>query len=574
MKYALRLLASLGCSALVVGLLVSIASHLGAGDTASDILAALRSASAAPVAAYAFCQLVQALARAQRARVLLRASLGPGARVPGPGRMLLVTFVRGACADMLPARLGELSYVAMLNRGCAVPAADCLSSLSIGLLFDFLALLAVLAAAIPAAAQGLSLLGSALALAAICAVGLVGLFFILPAAAAWRWERFKPLRWRPGARLLRLVRDVAAAVVAVRRGRVAGRVVLLSLAVRAAKYAGLYVLFLAATRPLWPELSGAPVPAVLVALVAAEGAASLPVPTFLSFGSYEAGGLAALTALGFPMGASLAAMTAMHVLSQIVDYALGGLSFLLFTWTEAPGGSPAAQPRSARARVLLAAAVAAACGAALLFAAFQWRAAAKRGRLSAPPKGEAVEPTAEQSAAREAALAAFGGEIVWSSNRSGTHDLWLWEAGAAEPRRLTRSGFTDTYPRFSPDGSKIAFSRSREPWVSQRNFDKWDTWLLDRATGEERLVATNACQACWAGGDALLFVRGDGTGRPGGTRLVGLSLAPGASAGGHEQDAEDYEIFLWDSSDANAPPVRLTFHTGNDCWPDVSAPGR
>ena len=705
MKILARLVVSAACSVLVLGLLLSLAGSLGADVSPSDVVAALRSAIPALVAAYALCQLVQALARAQRARVLLRASLPAGTRVPGLFRMLLVTFVRGACADMLPARIGELSYVAMLNRGCAVPAADCLSSLSIGLLFDFLALLAVLAVAIPAAAQGLSLVGSMLMLAAICAVGVALLFFALPVLAEWRWERFALFRWRPVAALVKLARDVAAAVVAVRRGRVAGRVLALSLAVRAAKYAGLYVLFVAVTRPLWPALSRASVPAVLVALIAAEGAASLPVPTFLSFGSYEAGGLAALTALGFPAGDSLVAMTAMHLLSQVVDYSLGGLAFLVFSWC-APG-APEKPDRKAKPiqhsafsiqhflplvlSILF-------LFLSLLFAARQARAIQKRGRLTAPPKGEAVEPTAAQAAARDAMLRAFGGRIVWSSNRSGSHDIWILDGPGAQPRRLTRSSFTDTYPRFSPDGTKVAFSRSAEPWVSQRNFDKWDTWVLDLATGEERLVATNAYQACWCDTNALVFVRAGGTqlvraatggekeeillesGVPplgdgdlvtlpdaqpnaapsgdrvpflflltlrgkhrataefvpgtgfrdvsgqllsdiaGGCQMVwrgdgiawidhpgrmknaiytmagrghstaevllddpgawsheyfprftaaGRWLVYGASTGGHEQDSEDYEIFLWDTADTNAPPARLTFHTGNDCWPDI-----
>ncbi len=705
MKTLTRLAVSAACSVLVLGMLLSLAGSLGADVSPSDVVAALRSAVAALVGVYALCQLVQALARAQRARVLLRASLPPEAPVPGLFRMLLVTFVRGACADMLPARIGELSYVAMLNRGCAVPAADCLSSLSIGLLFDFLALLAVLAVAVPAAAQGLSLVGSMVVLAAVCAVGVALLFFALPVAAAWRWERFALFRWRPVAALVKLARDVAAAVVAVRRGRVAGRVLALSLAVRAAKYAGLYVLFVAVTRPLWPALSRASVPAVLVALIAAEGAASLPVPTFLSFGSYEAGGLAALTALGFPAGDSLVAMTAMHLLSQVVDYSLGGLAFLVFSWG-APG-APEKPDRKAKPIQHSAFSIQHFLPLvlsiiflflSLLFAARQARAIQKRGRLTAPPRGEAVEPTPAEAAARDAMLRAFGGRIVWSSNRSGSHDIWILDGPGAQPRRLTRSTFTDTYPRFSPDGTMVAFSRSTEPWVSQRNFDKWDTWVLDLATGEERLVATNAYQACWCDTNALVFVRAGGTqlvraatggekeeillesGVPplgdgdlvtlpdaqpnaapsgdrvpflflltlrgkhrataefvpgtgfrdvsgqllsdiaGGCQMVwrgdgiawidhpgrmknaiytmagrghspaevllddpgawsheyfprftadGRWLVYGASTGKHEQDSADYEIFLWDTADTNAPPARLTFHTGNDCWPDI-----
>ena len=702
MKTLTRLVVSAACSVLVLGLLLSLAGSLGADASPGDVLAALRSALPALVAAYTLCQLLQALARAQRARVLLRASLPAGTKTPGLFHMLLVTFVRGACADMLPARLGELSYVAMLNRGCSVPAGDCLSSLSVGLLFDFLALLAVLAVSIPAAAQGLTLVGSMLMLAAICAVGVALLFFALPVAAGWRWERLVPFRWRPGAWLLRLARDVAAAVVAVRRGRVAGRVLALSLAVRAAKYAGLYALFVAVTRPLWPALSNAPVSAVLVALIAAEGAASLPVPTFMSFGSYEAGGLAALTALGFPAGDSLVAMMAMHLMSQAIDYALGGLAFLVFSWAAKPGAKAGAAPDTGALRpprrgawLRLAAAVAF-LFASLLFAAWQARAIKKRGRLTPPPKGEAVRPTAAETAARDAMMRAFGGKIVWSSNRSGSHDLWILDGPGALPRRLTRSGFTDTYPRFSPDGTKVCFSRSREPWVSQRNFIKWDTRILDLATGAERLVATNACHACWAGTNELVFVRDGGTrlvaidlgtgaeetvlesgvpplddgvivsvpdfqasdpnfaltlrgrhratahyspvdaalggvpplrDKAGGCQMVwrkdqsgintsdtpvwidhpgrlknaiytfdehvkgpvvlldaeepwsheyfprftegGRWLVYGASTGGHEQDSADYEIFLWDTADTNTPPARLTFHTGNDCWPDI-----
>ena len=718
MKNFVRLVVSAAVSVFLVGLLLRLAASLGAEVSPAAVIGAMRAALPALVGAYVVCQFAQAALRAQRARVLLRASMPVGSAVPGPVRTTLVTLVRGACADMLPARVGELSYVAMLNRGCAVPAADCLSSLAIGLLLDFFALLAVLAVAVPAAAQGLSLAGAAVMLAGVCAVGSAGLFGILPAVASWRWERVFLFRWRPFAALLRLARDVAGSVTKVRRGRVTLPALLLSLAVRAAKYAGLYCLFLAVTRPAadWTALSRAPVAAVLVALIAAEGAASLPVPTFLSFGAYEAGGSLALVALGFPAGASLTVMLAMHLLSQIVDYSLGGLAFLAFSWTSPrakAGGAdvpPEKEEPRRRGSLLPAVLALALLALALLFAAWQYRAIVKQGRLTPPDAGAEAAETPSETAARDAALRAMGGKVVWSSNRSGSHDLWILDGPGAAPRRLTDSGFTDTYPRFSPDGTKVCFSRSREPWVSQRNFDKWDTWVLDLATGEERLVATNAYQASWCAAspygsvatDGLCFVR-DGSGGINGARRLfflpspgasgpgaeeelaldgaqgayvtlpdarafgaadlelcltlrgphratalaaaglyetgpyhvkdvaggcqmvfrgprgavawidhpgrmknaiyardadpgaapyvlldapepwsheyfprftadGRWLVFGASTGGHEQDSEDYEIFLYDTAAPAAPPVRLTFHTGNDCWPDVWAP--
>jgi hypothetical protein len=45
----------------------------------------------------------------------------------------------------------------------------------------------------------------------------------------------------------------------------------------------------------------------------------------------------------------------------------------------------------------------------------------------------------------------------------------------------------------------------------------------------------------------------------------------GASRGSdqHEHDTEDYEIFLWKLGSDSGEATRLTFHSGNDNWPDV-----
>ena len=37
----------------------------------------------------------------------------------------------------------------------------------------------------------------------------------------------------------------------------------------------------------------------------------------------------------------------------------------------------------------------------------------------------------------------------------------------------------------------------------------------------------------------------------------------------HEHDTQDYEIFLWRVDSHANTATRLTFHTGNDNWPDV-----
>ena len=50
---------------------------------------------------------------------------------------------------------------------------------------------------------------------------------------------------------------------------------------------------------------------------------------------------------------------------------------------------------------------------------------------------------------------------------------------------------------------------------------------------------------------------------------AGDVLVFGASSGGHEHDQADYEIFLWPVGSQMTNTARLSFHTGNDNWPDI-----
>lgn len=274
--------------------------------------------------------------------------------------------------------------------------------------------------------------------------------------------------------------------------------------------------------------------------------------------------------------------------------------------------------------------------------------------------------------------------IVWSSNRDGNHELYLLDLGELEARRLTDTPHVEFFSRFSPDGERILFLRSQREWVSFRETEAWDVYVMnadgtderllfrngyhatwgpdgrsvifqrnrkafryDLETGEERLLfepsadfpgtlgdpkisadgsrlvlATlhtgigvvdlesgqlrhfagyQACQTDWGPGDRfIIWVGAQGNG---GTRIMkgtpdgrerevlidlpgeisheyfptlsddGRWLVWGASAGGHEHDRADYEIFIWRVGTDWESAVRLTYYTGNDQWPDVHVDG-
>lgn len=668
MRHALRLLAALAVSLLVLGLLF----HLVGGDEAlsldrlGDIA---RHLVVSWLAVGLAGTLAQAVVRAWRYGVLLRA--GGEAVVPSRRHLLLVTMSRNMLVDLLWGRLGELSYVALLNRGFQLRVETCLSSLSLSVLFDFAALLILvcgLAAfyALTGRAAGW-MAGAALVLILIIAVGLLALLrgprlvlTLLRRLPAWRWL---------GA-LTGLLCRLEEAFALTRRAGVLGRVMGLSLLVRLSKYAGVYALFRAVTQQGFPAFALASPPQVIGALLGAEGAASVPVPSFMSFGAYEAGGAAAWTALGYPAAEAALCMLAIHVVSQVIDYSLGGAS-LLFLLGRRSGAAPLPLARSWKLAGVLALALLAAG-----FAGWQWRQVRKRGAASAPPAGHELVP------APAAPVNLPQGFIVWSSNRSGNHDIWRLRLPGLRAERITTNSHAEYYPRIAPDGRRLVFARSQRPWVSQRNVADWDVVVRDLDSGVEQVLATGATSPEWSGPDTVTYAGGgtqvverslltgnvrvlcqagshaipagaqlqtpsyragaavavtlrgtlratacvslEGSMRaagggcqlgwmPGGHALLvvddrsgrmnhsfhridpdtldrrpffdapepwsheyfprlspdGRWLVYGACAKGHEHDTADYEVFLWEVGQPAETAVRLTWHTGNDAWPDI-----
>lgn len=512
-KSIIKFVVSIIVSIFLVGLLLNLVSGEHGDVSIATIVDAAKSAIMFYIAIYLVCQLFQTFFRAARAKILLK-SAGTEVKLTP---MILVTFVRGAFVDMLPARIGELSYVALLKRGCGIAVADGLSSLSISVLFDFIGLLLVFAVALPLATNSISLVGSVIMLILLCIVGGVGIFYILPyfgRLAERIRDRFTSLP-KFMVVLLNLLADTATSVVAVRKSGKLLQVLLLSVCVRACKYIGLLFLFQSVVIPLSAELAAASSSQVVLALIGAEGSAALPVPSFMSFGTYETGGISAFKLMGFgeeSLKFVVIAMFAMHFISQIIDYSLGAISLIAFVWKTDSKAEASENTKSdkkitwqamLRTGVLLGT-VAIALG----FLLLSYRSFVKGGRLTPPPKGSSIEIPAGELQQRVEFLNGLEGRIVWSSNRDGLHSIYSQDIASGEITRLTNSGFTDTYPILSPDGTRFVFSRSTEPWVSLRNMSKWDTYLYDFEKGEECLLATNAFMAVWdPSGRSVVFMR-------------------------------------------------------------------
>lgn len=130
------------------------------------------------------------------------------------------------------------------------------------------------------------------------------------------------------------------------------------------------------------------------------------------------------------------------------------------------------------------------------------------------PLGSDVSPTSAEQKAIEALKGKISGQIVWASSRAHSkHDIWIMNADGTDPKALTNSpDNVDWFSRFSPDGKKVLFTRSKSGWVNEMDaeqFDRWDIWMISTDGTDEKKVAENASWGCWRPtGDSITFARG------------------------------------------------------------------
>ena len=217
----------------------------------------------------------------------------------------------------------------------------------------------------------------------------------------------------------------------------------------------------------------------------------------------------------------------------------------------------------------------------------------------------------------------------WVSFRNNRDwDVWVLDLETGGERRLAEYG---AQPSWTGDGEGVVFQRNGREVVQidvdsgketvllgEKDHLVWTTPSLDpvdgshvavtvrgreRSTslfalpgGEARRVA-GGCQLAYVpGGEWMVLVESGGRMKNricrvdrSGRRVEALLDMPmpwsheyfprvsndgalltfGAAQEGHEHDTADYEIFLWRIGEAPERAARVSFHTGNDQWPDV-----
>lgn len=514
-KQLLRFAISIGVSFAIIALLLQLFTSSLPDEQRPSVWAALSQTSLDLVAAFVLLTFVSLFVRAYRYRLLL--TMSGEEQVPTLTQMALVTGIRNMVVDMLPARLGELGYVGLLNRGYGVKLQHCLSSLTIAIAFDLVALLVVVSLVVIAQIVDTELTTWAMAglfsAAVLAIVAMFGLFVIAPSVSEWLRVQF-PARSEGSlwAKALKLLSDF---VVSLRTVRAAGKtvhVVALSVLIRGLKYLSFFLLFIAVAKPSFPQLAELPDAQILGALIGGEVGASLPIPTFMSFGAYEAGSALVFSLLGVANQAqALVTMLCVHIWSQFMDYLLGGSLLVIFLLIRRSGQKAAAAAQTPRRAALVKwgslAGATAIAGLGSMFLAYQLWATSKLGSFSAPDAGGVAADVGEWRNLSKQHVENLNGFVVFSSNRDGNHDIFRLNLADFQLSKLTHHPHTETYPRISPDGKRVVFARAHQPWVSQRNSVAWDVYVMDLETGEEKKVGSNGTAPAWVSATDVTYAQ-------------------------------------------------------------------
>ena len=291
---------------------------------------------------YALLSILGIACRAQRYRVLLRDTAFK-ANKPPRYQMIVVTLIRNGLVDLLPARLGETSFLYVCNRyGFSLSSA--LSTFGVCLVLDVLVLFGLILTFI-IFQLGFSLEATTLQVSPL-AIGIILSIVLVLASVLYQLDvciqffskicrkYLRPIFPKSLARFLDLLLDFGDTVQSeMREIKARGSypiLVLLTAGLRAAKYLSLYLLLLAVVAQF--NIKPADISPLLstTAFIGAEASASLPISGLMGFGAYEAAWSAIFSMSSVSIPSVAAVILAVHVITQVFGYSLAILGLLVF----------------------------------------------------------------------------------------------------------------------------------------------------------------------------------------------------------------------------------------------------
>lgn len=252
------------------------------------------------------------------------------------GNIFLVTFIRNLFVDLLPVRIGSLSYIYILNKRLNVSFNTATSSFVVAFVYDLISLSPFLILAIIAVGLGttsistpLMLLFSILFLVIMLVIywQLLGLCRILITIYRifLRIIKSDQKKWAVVSieKLQLTITDISH----IRKRRTDLPVFLLSIGIRMAKYGALYILLFALLQVHGYTLGSLSIWKTILSITGAEMTGFLPIKGIGGFGTWESAWAGMQTLLGFELQTAVLS-SGIHLVTNLFEYILGLLSIL------------------------------------------------------------------------------------------------------------------------------------------------------------------------------------------------------------------------------------------------------
>jgi uncharacterized protein (TIRG00374 family) len=410
---------------------------------------------------FIFFSLVMSICRAWRYLLLLR-SANSNLRFFS---LFLVTLVRNFFSDLLPARIGTLIYIYIVNKRLNVPLSSATSSFAICFLFD------IIAVSLLGVSVSLCYFSSSRIFSIVIGVGLFILLctFLVLYLLPWFLEQIgkligksRVLHRLQGGRLEVIVDEIRKEINTTKQTGIYGKVFALSLLVRFFKYVSLYALFIGLIVGLGESVKLFPLFKVVSGMIAAELSASLPVSGIAGFGAYEGTWAFVFQLLGYSEKLSVVTSISHHLITQVYGYGLGALAMLvlLFPVMGRPGIKLSSINREGKShnffwsKILILSVI--------MAAAMIWyfpEIGFARDKLPGEHQLSRNDTPAAVSGSSGSRLD-LKGRIVFQR----PDGIYVQSIGNMESKRIIKGG---SYPRWSNDGKKIVYLKGNKVMVAR-----------------------------------------------------------------------------------------------------------
>jgi uncharacterized membrane protein YbhN (UPF0104 family) len=254
----------------------------------------------------------------------------------GWGNIFLVTFIRNLFVDLLPVRIGSLSYIYVLNKRLNISFNTATSSFVVAFIYDFISLSPFLILAILAVGLGTTSLSTPLML--LFSI----LFLVIMLIIYWQLLRLCRILLTIYRIFLRIIKSdqkkwavvsieklelTVTDIAKIRKRRTDLPVFLLSIGIRMAKYGALYILLFALLQVHGYTLGNLSIWKTILGITGAEMTGYLPIKGLGGFGTWESGWTLILMLLGFESRIAVLS-SGIHLVTNLFEYLLGLLSIL------------------------------------------------------------------------------------------------------------------------------------------------------------------------------------------------------------------------------------------------------